>query len=274
MIGYLVSDISNYQFTLVSRTIEDAIEGEGYSLIVCSNDSQGLRELNSFKALLSHRIDGLIINTTGKNNSYIAKISEFMPVVLLYRDIAGSRFMGDFVGSSNHEGGEVMAETLLAEGHRRIGLIGGDFAINTFQERSQGFLARLAQEGIVIPHEYIQSGDYTEAGGYTMMGALLRQNPRLSAVCILNNAMAVGAYGYLREHNIPVPQSISVVSFGDISNERLFYVKPTFISQNLPAVGSKAAELILSRIKNPGLAPRREIINIRLNPGDSVGFPE
>jgi hypothetical protein len=37
-------------------------------------------------------------------------------------------------------------------------------------------------------------------------------------------------------------------------------------------VGNKAAGLILSRIKNPGLAPRREIISIRLNPGDSVGF--
>jgi DNA-binding LacI/PurR family transcriptional regulator len=63
-----------------------------------------------------------------------------------------------------------------------------------------------------------------------------------------------------------------VVSFGDIPNERLVYIKPTFISQNLPAMGSTAATLILSRIKNPGLAPRREIINIRLNAGDSVGF--
>jgi LacI family transcriptional regulator len=94
----------------------------------------------------------------------------------------------------------------------------------------------------------------------------------LTAICVLNNAVAVGAYEYLREHNIPVPQDLSVVSFGDIPNERLFYVKPTFISQNFPAVGSKAAKLILFRIKNRGLAPRREIINIRLNAGDSVGF--
>jgi LacI family transcriptional regulator len=59
MIGYLASDISNYQFTPISRTIEDTIEGDGYSLIVCSNDSQGPRELKSLKALLSHRMMGL-----------------------------------------------------------------------------------------------------------------------------------------------------------------------------------------------------------------------
>jgi DNA-binding LacI/PurR family transcriptional regulator len=82
--------------------------------------------------------------------------------------------MGDFVGSSNREAGEAMAEILLAERHRRIGLISGDFAIIPSRNDPRGFLARLAREGIVIPHEYIQFGNYTEAGGYIMMGNLLR----------------------------------------------------------------------------------------------------
>jgi DNA-binding LacI/PurR family transcriptional regulator len=85
--------------------------------------------------------------------------------------------------------------------------------------------------------------------------------------------MAIGAYEYLKEKNIPVPRDISVVSFGDIKNEKLFYVKPAFISQNPQEVGRKAAELILSRIKDPSLAPRREIVSTRFNPGSSVGPP-
>ena len=269
MIGYMVSDISNYQFTAISRAIENTIEGKGYSLIVCSNDSQKQRELNYLKVLLSHRIDGLIINTAGKNDEYIAEISEYLPVVMLYRKNNSGHFKGDFIGSNNYAGGVMLAETLMAKGHRSIGLISGDTGINTFAERIQGFTGRLTREGIRIPKKNIIYGDYTEEGGYRMAENLFYKVPCMTALCIMNNAMAMGAYEFFRTNNINVPGDISVVSFGNIRNEKLFYVKPTYISQHLETIGCRAAELLLSRIKLPALAHREEIIPVSLVRGCS-----
>jgi len=269
LIGYLVSDISNHQFTAISRAIEDTIEGEGYSLIVCSNDSQKQQELNYLKALLSHRIDGLIINTSNKNDEFIASISEHMPVVLIYRRLNAGNFMGDFIGSDNHAGGVMLAETLIAKGHRSIGVISGDPEINTFAERIRGFTGCLSGSGVKIPRKNILYGDYTEEGGYAMTEKLLKQSPGITALCVLNNAMAVGAYEYFRTKYIAVPGAISVVSFGNIRNEKLFYVKPTYISQHLEAIGNRAAELLLSRIKTPALEPREEITSVSLVSGAS-----
>lgn len=270
IIGYLVSDISNYHFTAISRAVEDTIEINGYSLIACSNDSQKQRELNYLKVLLSHRVDGLIINTSGQNDRYIAEISGKLPVVLLYRRINSRRFTGDFVGSDNYSGGMMLAETLVTEGHRSIGLISGDPAINTFEERIRGFTDYLAREGIRMPKKNILYGDYTEEGGYSMAKKIIGRKSGISAICVMNNAMVLGAYEYFRAGGIAVPGDISVVSFGDVRNEKLLSVRPTFVSQYPKVIGNRAAELLLSRIKSPALASREEIIPVIRVSGISV----
>jgi LacI family transcriptional regulator len=112
-------------------------------------------------------------------------------------------------------------------------------------------------------------GDYTEEGGYLMTEQLLSQVSGITALCVLNNAMALGAYEYFMMKNINVPHDISMVSFGNIRNEKLFYVKPTYVSQHLETIGCRAAELLLSRIKSPALAPREEIIPVSLILGAS-----
>ncbi|GHU25524.1 LacI family transcriptional regulator [Betaproteobacteria bacterium] len=270
MIGYLVSDISNYQFTAINRAVEDVLESRGFSLIVCSNDSRGERERNYLNTLLSHRIDGLIINTSGKNDKLIAEISEGLPVVLLYRTISSFGFQGDFVGSSDYKGGKLMAKALLARGHRRVALISGDLSFNTFGDRYKGFIDGLAETGQSVPREWILTDEYTEAGGFTMMQKLLGDALEIDAVCVLNNAMAVGVYNCLRKNNIAVPEQIAVVSFGDIYNDQLFYVKPAFISQHPQSIGSAAADLLLSRIENSSLKPRKKIIPVKLALGESI----
>ena len=270
MIGYLVSDISNRHFTAVSRAIEDVIGPAGYSLIVCSNDSKEDKERDNLRALLSHRIDGLIINTSGKNDNYIAEIASNMPVVLLHRRINAKVFHGDYVGSDDYAGGALLARKLIEHGHRNIGLIGSDLSISTFRDRTSGFQDKLSEYGMVLPNTHIVSGNYTQEEGYTAMRTLMEQAPDISALALINNAMAIGAYTYLAERRIRIPEQLSVISFGDIENSSLFFVKPAFISQQPVRIGKAAADLILTRIHEPGLQPRAHIIETILEPGSSI----
>jgi LacI family transcriptional regulator len=274
MIGYLVSDISNRHFTTVSRAIEDVIGPAGYSLIVCSNDSMEGKERENLRALLSHRIDGLIINTSGKNDEYISQIASSMPVVLLHRRISAGDFHGDFVGSDDYAGGALLAEQLLHCGHRTLGLIGSDLSISTFRDRTAGFLDKLAAHGITLPSTHKVSSNYTQEGGYSAMRTLMQQAPEITGLALINNAMAIGAYTWLAERGIRIPDKLSVISFGDIENSSLFFVKPAFISQKPVMIGKAAAALILGRIQDPGLPPRAETIATVLEPGASVrGIP-
>jgi DNA-binding LacI/PurR family transcriptional regulator len=164
----------------------------------------------------------------------------------------------------------MMARALIAQGHRHIVLIAGNLSINTFGERTRGFVDGLSEARLTLPAESILTGEYTEYSGFMTMEQILDTTPEMSAVCVLNNAMAAGAYNCLRKRGIAVPGRIAVVSFGDIYNDQLFYVKPSFVSQHPQSIGSAAAELLLSRIDDSSLKPRKKIIPVKLKPGESV----
>lgn len=81
-IGFLVSDISNTYFTTMAKALEDVIHKKNYSLIVCSTEDKKEKELAYLKLLISKKVDGLILNTTGKNDELIAELSKQLPIVL------------------------------------------------------------------------------------------------------------------------------------------------------------------------------------------------
>ena len=270
MIGYLVSDISNRHFTVIGRALEDVIRPPGYSLNVCSNDSMEDKEMESLRALMSHRIDGLIINTSGKNDEYIGRIAQKTPMVLLHRTIDIKGFHGDLVGSDDYAGGAQLARRLIECGHERIGIIGSDPTISTFRNRLNGLRDYLDDAGLKLSESRLVIENYTQDGGYSATKRLLDQAPEISAVAVINNAMAVGVYTFLGEVNVSIPDRISVISFGEIENAGLFRVKPTFISQQPALIGQAAGKLLLSRIKDPSLEPRTTIIPTIYELGDSV----
>jgi LacI family transcriptional regulator len=270
VIGYVCSDITNRHFTMVSKTIDDILGPLGYSLIVCSTDSNQEKESRAIKMLLSNRVDGLIINTSGKNDDYISSISQQLPVVLLHRRIKNSNFSGDYVGSDNYQACAQLAKYAFSMGHREIGIITSDQSISTFRERTQGFVETMHSLGVSIDNSYIITTPYTEEGGYSAFGKLLQAHPEITLVAIMNNATTLGSFLYVREHNILVPNTISILSFGEILNANLLFVNPVFMAQKPTEVGIKAAHLMLERLEEPNLKSREAVIEAQFTEGSSV----
>lgn len=269
-IGLVVSDITNRHFTVISKAIDDVMGPLGYSLIVCNTDSNQEREARAIKMLLSNRVDGLIINTSGKNDEYIASISHRLPVVLLHRRIDADGFAGDYVGSDNYLACAHLAKLAIEAGHRDIGIITSDQSISTFRERTKGFLETADELGVSIDRQAIVETPYTEEGGYEAFGRLLAAQPQLSLVAIMNNATAIGAYWYASEHELAIPGTVSILSFGEILNANLMFVKPSFMTQQPMEVGEKAAQLILSRLDNPGESWKELVVEAQFEAGDTL----
>ena len=269
-IGLVVSDITNRHFTVISKAIDDLLSPQGYSLIVCNTDSNREREARAIRMLLSNRIDGLIINTSGKNDSYIASISKKLPVVLLHRHIDATHFHGDYVGSDNYHACAQLAMQAVSAGHRDMAIITSDRTISTFNERTQGFIDTLKALKVNIDEEMILETPYTEEGGYDAFGDLISRKTNITLLVIMNNATAIGAIRYAKEHGIQIPEEVSLLSFGDILNANLMFFQPTFIAQKPVEVGIKAAQLILDRLDEPDRLPEECIINTQIEQGNSL----
>jgi len=268
LIGFIVSDISNLHFMIIARAIEDSISLRHYNLIVCSTENDGIRERDYLKALMSKKIAGLIINTTGKNDEYVARISREIPVTLVHRRIRHGQFCGDMVGFNNRKGAHDLACHLLAAGHRRIGVINGPRDISTSQERFEGWRQAMREAGLAADPALEFFGDFTMSSGREAAELLTKLAP--TALLVMNNAMTIGVLKYLRSRRLRVPEDVSLVCFGDIDNGEIMYVQPTFVTQNPAVIGAKVAELMLERLADKGKLNREVIFESVLSEGNSV----
>lgn len=262
VIGLVVSDISNIHFTYMAKVIEDALQKEDFSLVICSTDDDPAQELRHLQRLREMRVDGIIINTTGGNDAYIVQLSHILPIVLIERKICNPRLRGDLVTSNNYDGVYTMTQLLIDSGHKRIGIINADLQVSTGKERFAGFQAAMSGVGISVDENYRYRYDchiFRMESGMAGCKALMSLTPPPTAIVVTNNTLAIGVYKYLRQSNFSVPDDVSVLSYGNIANDDLFYVRPGYTTLNPAFIGEKAASCLLSRIKNSE-TQNREII--------------
>lgn len=101
-------------------------------------------------------------------------------------------------------------------------------------------------------------------------GYLMSLETPPTAIIAGNNDMAPGIYKYLYQHQIRVPEDISVVSYGNIENSELFRIQPTYATLNPYFLGQKAVAHLLSRIERRDLGKREVIFEAQLIVRDST----
>lgn len=273
-IAFVVSNISDYFFTTVAKGAENYFRGVGYNLIVCNTGNEAEFEIDYLNILQEKNVDGIILNTTGKNSEYIASISENLPIVLSSRAIKENNFKGDFIDFENISGVFEITEFLIKNGHSQIGVINGPIYLSTFQERLEGFNRALAhyklplysEDAVFLGEGFSSFQDGFDGAKYFHMKGILP-----SALVIMNSEMAFGAYSYFKEQQIEIPAQLSIVSFGDMLNKDLLYIKPTISYTNLFGIGEKIGELMIERIESNNKVNNREIrYTTKLEIGDSV----
>lgn len=273
-IAFIVSDISNDFFTSMARSIEDVLNQHGYSLIVCSTDDNKEREANYLQLLREKLVDGYIINTSGKNDELISKLSQTSPFVLFSRKITTPTFKGDFIDNNNYESMYNLTKHLLSKGHRKIGLINGQSFLSTSQERQAGFVAAMKDEGILVDDNYpfFYHGHFSRiSSGAHGIEKLLSAEEKPTAVICANNLLVTGALQYCMERNISIPDEISLCSFGSISNSSLLKVSPTCVRQLSTSMSLRIADMIMERIDAKNELVNREVrFETTLIEGNSV----
>lgn len=112
--------------------------------------------------------------------------------------------------------------TYLSElGHRKIGFIGGQDTIYGATHyciddaREQTFREYMQIKHIFDP-ENIYIGKFKAIDGYNLMCQALKKETYPTAFLIASDTMAIGALKALHEHNIDVPEQVSIFGFNNI----------------------------------------------------------
>jgi LacI family transcriptional regulator len=123
-IGLLISNSTNPFFAELACGIEDACYRRGYSVVLCNSEDDPKREQAYLRVLLEKRVDGLIIGSTGENNTFANQLQQLrVPLMIIDRPIPGVH--SNLVQVDHEQGGYLATKHLLELGHREIGCIAG-----------------------------------------------------------------------------------------------------------------------------------------------------
>lgn len=142
-------------------------------------------------------------------------------------------------------GGFAATQHLLANGHRRIAMIGGEAWMDAAQDRLKGYREALATADIGTDPDLVRAGDWTSASGYAHTQDLLNLRLPPTAIFCANDLMALGAMEAIADRGLSVPGDISLVGYNDLELSR--HLRPPLTTCRVPNydLGRRAVELLI-----------------------------
>jgi len=262
-IGMIVPDSANPFFAEVARGIEDTSFEHSHSLILCNSDGDLGKELLYTDVLAEKQVDGILFVAAGVSTEHIKALqARCIPVVVVDRDIPDVAV--DSVLTDNARGGWLATRHLLELGHRRVGCIAGPSDLTPSADRVTGYSQALTECGVPVDEVLVAKGDFQYESGYQAARQLLAMDDPPTAIFACNDLMAVGVIAAAVEMGFQVPADLSVVGFDDVRLASFANPPLTTIVQPKYDMGVIAAKMLLERMRDLDIPPRRKTFDTRL----------
>jgi len=269
-LGLILPDSANPFFAEIGRSIETAAFSQGYNVILCNTDGDFGREQTYVEVLLNKQVDGIVFVAAGDRSDSLSQIlKRDLPIVVVDRDLPEVQL--DTVLSDNFQGGFLATQHLIGLGHSRIACISGPSHLTPSALRVTGYKQALLKANLPLDERLIVRGDFHPHSGWQAALYLLSLPEKPSAIFACNDLMAMGVLRAAAECGISVPSDLAVMGYDDI--ELSSYTTPALstIHQPKAEIGRAAVQMILERINDRSLPPRREMHSATLVVRGSCG---
>lgn len=241
--------------------VEYALSQSDYHLTIASLNDDILANPSAFRFTRERRIDGMILAGPDIAPDFIlSMIRSGTPVVLVDNRL---EFSETHSISSDDEGGAYQAARyLLGLGHVAIGVLSGPEQWSSNWRRVQGYQRALGEAGrqahvVHVDRTTIESG---EAAFHKLLSAA----PDVTAICAVNDSMALGAIRAARAAGRNVPDDLSVIGFDDIAWAQ--FNDPPLTTMRIPKrqLGVEAAHRLMLLLKEPDMTPTNLTLAVKL----------
>jgi LacI family transcriptional regulator len=248
-IGVIVPEIMHDFFASAISGIEEVAYRSGFTIILCQSNESYEREVINTKALMHHRVAGMIvsISQTTQNGDHFNELSKRgIPLVFFDRvckDVNVSKVIIDDKKSAQNA-----VEFLIKQGYKKIIHFGGPAGLEICSKRLEGYRAALENAGLFNNPDLILSGGLHEQDGYSMMDTVLKNKIDIDAIFAVNDPVAIGAFQRIKEAGLKIPNDIGIIGFSN--NKITSLLEPPLTTVNQPSfnMGKRAAEILVGLI--------------------------
>ena len=251
-IGLLIPDITNNFFTEYVHSVQLKLNSYGYDIFLCNSEEKIENDLKYINLLKNRRVDGLVLSMSAESlqTDKINKTKELLksldiPYIMIDRYIDSN---SPYVGIDNETSGYNIAQYLINNGHRKIGVITGPMCLSSSSNRLKGFTKCLRDNNINLPDENIKYMRYDMESGYLGAKELLKND--ITAIFTFNDLQAYGVISYAKEKGIKIPDDLSVAGFDDLLYSSILDTKLTTVKQPIEEIANQACDMMMRLIND------------------------
>lgn len=269
-VGMIVLDVANPFFASLAQGVESTLTEVQRPLLLGNSAQREERELGHLRLFEEQRVSGLLISPVGNVLARLRRLKQRGTAVVIVDRKAGAKEFSS-VSVDDVQGGRLAAEHLIAQGRRRIAVIGGPATIRQVSKRHAGALeAGQSHQGVVV--EYLDTGAMDiESGRFGARELISRpKNRRPDAIFATNDVVALGALQELVRAGLAVPDDIALIGYDDIEFAASATVPISSVRQPAVDMGRRAAHLLVNAIDNPEAPVEHPVFTPTLVPREST----
>ena len=274
-VGVISTYFSDYIFPHIVTGIESVLNESGIAMQLSITHNQVMEEAQALKTMIANGVHGLIVepSKSALPNPNMALYQEIkmknIPLVFFNAKYPWSEF--PFTAMDDEAAGKTVTDYLFSCGHRQIC---GIFALDDIQghKRYSGFMSsciahnvRLAEKNVL----WYATSDQSSIFVYAQSKLLELLNNSTAVVCY-NDKIAVNLLRFCKEHEIRVPDDLSIVGIDDSKYSTICDVPLTTVRHPHQMLGETAAKMLLEQMYTPAESQRNRIFTPELIIRDSV----
>jgi len=254
IIGVVVAYLENQFYPEALERLSNSLQAKGYHVLIFMA-GKNMQSLDGVvEEILDYQVDGIVAASVAMSST-LAERCKFagVPMVLFNRsqDLPSM----SAVTSDNIAGGRKVAEFLISGNHKKIGYISGWEGASTQRDREAGFISCLANSGFTLHNR--QVGNFVMEEAKEATRKMFSSDPP-DAVFVANDHMALAVMDTLRyEIGLKIPQDVSVIGYDDVPASAWPAYDLTTVRQPVNKMVQETVEILIEKINNAEIEPRR-----------------
>ncbi len=271
-IGLIVPSLKEPPFIELIGGAESILYENGYCLSVFNARQSVERQLEIAKIIDNRIIDGVIFSGVYGREKDKIFINEMLkreiPCIMVDRIIPDIDI--PFVASNDYLGGQLAAEYILSNNHKKIGIVTYEREVYIFNRRVTGFMDVLEKNGLKPEFILELPLEFRKVEKTIMAHKEKLLHNDVSVIFGTTDSIAIFLISLFLENNIKVPDKVSVMGYDNITYSRLIYPKLTTIHHDMFELGKVVAKKLLNRLENGDYENNKQIIDPKICIRESV----
>lgn len=255
IIGMIVPRISMYFHAIFITALQNRLQDEGYSLMICqSNDSESI-EQKLASTLYSSRVDALVVSLAlyTENYKHFEGFTKQNIPLIFYDRVPTKDFDAHIIKGDDYRGGLLAGNHLIETGCTKVAYISGPLSCSIYKERTEGFFHALGKASLKLNEKWCFYQELTAENAWNSLRQIFAEKDKPDGIFASNDTTALAAVEFAREQGIKIPDELKIIGYSNDPRAAIISPPVTTIDQHPVEMASRVAQKLIDILKDRSL---------------------